>query len=145
MESVANKLFGTEDPVGKVINIDNSYGKNDFKITGVVDDRLGKSHLHTNIFIVMNSGGMGGYTLTNNAWAGNNYAGSYVRLNPNADPSALEKKLPAFLNKYGADQLKNLGMTKTLKLQPIGTIHTTTGYENEPDKTVSSSFSIFYY
>jgi len=139
-ESVAEKLFGKEDPVGKVISIDNSYGKNDFKITGVVDESLGKSHLHTNIFIVMNSGGMGGYTLTNNAWAGNNYAGTYVKLNPKSDPAALEKKLPAFLNKYGAEQLKNLGMTKTLKLQPIGTIHTTTGFENEPDKTVSSSF-----
>src|SRR5262249_23397233 len=53
---------------------------------------------------------------------------------------ALEKKLPAFLEKYGAQQLKDLGMKKRLRLQPVTTIHTTQGYEVEMGKTTSESF-----
>ena len=52
----------------------------------------------------------------------------------------LEKKFPAFLKKYGAQQMKDIGMQKILKLQPIGSIHTTSGYEVESTKTVSPSF-----
>ena len=56
-----------------------------------------------------------------NSWAGNNIAISYVKLYPNTNVAALEKKLPAFLNKYGQAQLKNLGMTKKFHLQPVST------------------------
>ncbi|MEP7373272.1 MAG: FtsX-like permease family protein [Chitinophagaceae bacterium] len=140
IESTAAKLFNKEDPVGKMIEIDNSYGKHDFKVTGVVDESLGKSHLHTNMFITMNSGGIGEYVRGNDSWAGNNFTSSYVKLNPNANAAALEKKFPAFLNKYGQEQLKGLSMEKRLQLQPITSIHTTTGYEVEPSKTVSPSF-----
>ena len=65
---------------------------------------------------------------------------SFIKLYPHADAGALEKKLPAFLLKHGADQLKQLGMEKRLHLQPIGSIHTTTGYEVEMTKTVDPSF-----
>ncbi|CAN5128408.1 ABC transporter permease [soil metagenome] len=137
---VADKLFGTEDPVNKVITIDNSYGKHDFKVTGVVDESLGKTHIHANLFIAMNSGGFGEYTLKNGTWAGNNYTGSYIKLRPDANVAALVKQFPAFLNKYGAAQLKELGMTKQIGLQPVTSIHTTTAYEHEGSKTVSPLF-----
>ncbi|MEO7766431.1 MAG: ABC transporter permease, partial [Ferruginibacter sp.] len=140
LKPISDKLFGNEDPIGKSIEIDNAYGKHDFKVTGVVDESLGKSHIHANLFITMNSNGMGAYTRDNGSWAGNNYAASYVKLQQHTNVAALEKKLPAFLEKYGAQQLKNLGMEKQLLLQPVTSIHTTAGYENEMSKTVSSSF-----
>ncbi len=140
LNPVAYKLFGDEDPVGKVITIDNAYGSNDFKVTGVVDESLGKTHIRANIFITMNSGGVGEYVRRNTIWAGNNFTNSYVKLYPNANAAALEKKLPAFLYKHGAQQLKELGMQKQLHLQPVSSIHTTSGYEIEMSKTVSPSF-----
>jgi len=88
----------------------------------------------------MNSGGIGGYVRQNDSWAGNNFTNSFIKLRPNADAVALEKKLPAFLLLHGADQLKQLGMQKRLRLQPIGSIHTTPGYEVEMTKTVDPSF-----
>jgi putative ABC transport system permease protein len=136
-KSVSDKLFGTEDPVNKVITIDNQDGKHDFRVAAVVDNSLGKSVLETNIFVTMRSGGTGQFVLDNTAWAGYNFTDSFIKLRPDANAAALEKKFPEFLNKYGAQQLKALGMTKVLHLQPVSSIHTTTGYENEPGKTIS--------
>ncbi|HWD88846.1 MAG TPA: FtsX-like permease family protein [Mucilaginibacter sp.] len=136
-KATAIKLFGNTDPVGKVITIDNAYGKHDFKVNGVVDESLGKTHIEANIFVTMRSGGFGEFVLGNTAWAGYNLACSYIKLRPGASASALEKKLPDFLNRYGAQQLKALGMTKVLHLQPVTSIHTTTGYEVENSKTIS--------
>jgi len=140
LKNTADKLFGNEDPVNKVIEIDDDNGKHDFKVTGVVDERLGKSNIQANMFITMNSGGVGEYVRENNMWAGNNFTNSFIKLRPGADAEALEKKLPAFLQKYGAEQLKQIGMKKRLNLQPIGSIHTTTGYEVEMTKTVDPTF-----
>ncbi|MGZ3752463.1 MAG: ABC transporter permease, partial [Mucilaginibacter sp.] len=140
LKLVADKLFGREDPVGKVITIDNAYGKHDFKVNGVVDESLGKSHIHAGLFITMNSGGLGDYVIRNNTWGGNNFTNSYIKLRPDANAAALEKKLPAFLSKYGANAMKQIGMTKQLHLQSVASIHTTTGYEVEISKTVSPSF-----
>lgn len=140
MKPVADKLFGGEDPIGKMISIDNSFGKHDFKVTGVIDESAGQSHIKVSMFMAMNSGGLGQYVRQNTAWAGNNFLYAYVKLRPNASAAALEKKLPDFLNKYGADQLKAIGMKKALHLQPVTTIHTTPGHEHELTKTLDPAF-----
>jgi putative ABC transport system permease protein len=139
-EPVYSKLFGKEDPLGKMITIENGYGKYDFKVMGVIDESLGKTVVSGNFFMTMHSGGMGEYTATTDAWAGNNYTASFVKLRKDASAAALEKKFPAFLNKYGGEQMKSMGMTKLLHLQPLLSIHTTSEYEHEMTKTVSVSF-----
>jgi len=140
LKPTAEKLFGHENPVGKVITLDNGFGKHDFKVNGVVDNSLGKTHIEGSIFVAMNSGGLGDYTMKNNAWAGNNFTYSYVKLRSDANAAALESQLPAFLNKYGGQQLKQLGMTKQLHLQKVATIHTTPGFEHDMTKTLDPSF-----
>ena len=140
IKTTADKLFGNENPVDKVITIDDAFGKHDFKVTGVVDESLGKSHIQGNMFITMNSGGLGAYVRSDNDWAGNNFADIYIKLRPDASAAILESKIPAFLKKYGAQQMKAVGMQKQLHLQAVTTIHTTPNYENEISKTVSTSF-----
>jgi putative ABC transport system permease protein len=137
---IANKLFGSEDPIGKTIVINDGYGRNNFTVTGVVDESLGKSHLQANIFMKMNPGGIGSDLLTNSHWAINNFTWSYVKLQPHTDPLQLQKKLPAMLEKYGGQEMKNFGLTKLLKLQPIQSIHTTAGLDIEMGQPVSPSF-----
>ena len=137
---VAEKLFGNEDPGGKTITLHNGYGKTDFKVTGVVDESLGKTQIQANMFITMNSGGIGAYVIDNTSWAGNNFTYSYLKLRSDAKATDLEKKLPAFLLKYGGNQMREMGMKKSLHLQSLSSVHTTAGYEIEISKTTSSSF-----
>jgi len=139
-KDVADKLFGSEDPIGKTIVIDNAYGKNNFTVTGVVDESLGKSHLQANMFIKMNPGGLGDDLLQNTHWAINNFTWSYVKLQPHTDPVQLQRKFAAMMDKYGAQELKSHGLTKVLNLQPITSIHTTAGFDNEPTPVASPSF-----
>jgi putative ABC transport system permease protein len=54
LKPLAEKLFGATDPLGKTITLDDTWGRHDYKVTGVVDESLGKSHLHGNIFIGSN-------------------------------------------------------------------------------------------
>lgn len=139
-KSVAVKLFGNEAAVGKVININDAYGKHDFKVTGVIDQAFGKSHLEANLFISMKSGRQGVGIANNGEWAGNNFLFSYVKLRSDANVKALEKKFPAFINKYAAQKMKSIGMQKELHLQPVTSIHTTAGFDVEPSKTANPSF-----
>ncbi|MEJ0103805.1 MAG: ABC transporter permease [Bacteroidota bacterium] len=141
MKSVAAKLFGQENPVGKIIHIENRFGKYDFTVNGVIDESAGKSHIRADFFWSMNSGGYGGYMTTHNSWTGDNIVISYLKLRPHTNVAALEKKFPAFLNKYGQAELKNLGMEKQFYLQPVNTIHTTTGFRGlELTKPISPQF-----
>ena len=58
LKPTAEKLFGSEDPLGKMILINNKAGVEQLRVTGVVES-LGKSHLEANVFITLNSGLIG--------------------------------------------------------------------------------------
>src|SRR4030095_16236634 len=92
--------------LGKTITIENGYGKDNFKVMGVIDESLGKTQIKARMFLNLNSGGMGSYVATSQGWAGNNFCYSYVKLRPGTNATALEKKFPAFLNKYGGGQMR---------------------------------------
>jgi putative ABC transport system permease protein len=139
LKTEAERLFGSEDPLGKTILINNKAGEEHLRVTGVVEP-LGKSHLDANVFITLNSGLIGRIIGGINNWAGGNMMYSYVMLRPGADPTALSRKLGAFLATHGEQQLKEIGMEKQLRLLPISAAHTTTGLELSWTRAVSPSF-----
>ena len=139
-KEMADKLFGSEDPMGKVVHINNKAGEEDLKVAGIVDEEAGRSHLHANVFITMTSGLIGRIIHGVDNWAGGNMMYSYVKLRPGTDPRLLEAKLVPFVNRHGAEQLKAIGMQKQLELQSIASVHTAPGYEVEWGKTVSPTF-----
>jgi putative ABC transport system permease protein len=140
LKPTAEKLFGNTDPVGKLINIDNAYGKHDFKVTGVIDESLGKSQIHANVFLSMHSNGIGEFAYYTDQWAGENFASSFVRLRPGTDVALLEKQLPPFVEKYAGAQLKEKGMKKILYLEPLTKVHTDIRFKSGLGKTVDPSF-----
>jgi putative ABC transport system permease protein len=140
-KATAIKLFGTEDPLNKIIRISNKAGDETLKVTGVVDESLGKSHMVANAYITMNSGLIGDIIQHRiNSYAGGNLIWSYVKLRPGANPHATEAKLPAFLNRYGSQDMKKFGIEKQLSLQPIAKIHTTPGFDHELKTPASPTF-----
>lgn len=139
IKSTADKLFGSEDPLGKTILINNKAGEEHLRVTGVVES-IGKSHLEANVFITLNSGLIGRIIKGINNWAGGNMMYAYVKLRPGADPKAFSAKLGPFLATHGEQQLKAIGMEKQLSLLPIAAVHTTTGLEVEWSRSVSPSF-----
>lgn len=139
LEKTAQKFFGNENPLGKTLDLDTGEGRRQLTITAIVSDELGKSHIHANYFLSMDSGGAGSYALTVEDWAGNNFTNAYVKLRPNVSAAGLERKLPEFLERYGGAQLHHYNLQKRLILQPVTEIHTTTTYEAEPSKPVSTS------
>ncbi|MCB9295674.1 MAG: ABC transporter permease [Lewinellaceae bacterium] len=118
-EQLARKLFGEEEAVGQTIRIGGGEEEHPYTVTGVFDGSLGKSHLMPEFFMAMNSSGIGQYIRSNNSWAGNNFVYGYLRLRYGTDPLAVEAKIPAFLRKHGASQLRDLGMDKQLHLRPV--------------------------
>lgn len=139
--AVARKLFGTAKALNEQINISNRDNSHAYKVTGVFDETWGRSHLQPHFIMNMNSGGMGQFVRSVQEWGGQNFIFSYVRLNPNADVNALQAKLPAFLQKYGAADLKEMNMVKHLYLQPVTDIHLhSKGILNQIDKTSDAGF-----
>ena len=141
-KSVSDKLFGKEDPIGKTFTMTNADdGKITLTVRGVVDQSLGKSHLHATIFVTMNSGNSGSYMMHEDSWTRNTYVSSYIKLRPGVNPRAFEKKLPAFVDQYTGSDMKKAGLVLALNLQPVTAIHTTPGLIGiQFDKAVDPSF-----
>ena len=130
LESLAREIFGNEDPIGKTITLDNTIqDKATYTITGVVGE-AGKSHLHGELFITMNSEGLGKRFKDWDSWVSETFMANYIKLQPGTNVAALEKKLPALEDKYAGAEKKKWGFEEKLYLQPITSVHTTGGLDN---------------
>ena len=126
-DKLAIKLFGNASALNKVITISQNGPSGDYKVTGVFQTNP-KSFLQANFFIsIMSSGGIAEYLRTNpgatDEWAGQNFVPSFLRLVKGHDIQAVEAKMNEVLRKYGSDDMKALGMRKTLSLEPIQDIY----------------------
>lgn len=125
-DQFAKKLFGSESALDKSITISQGGPVADYKITGVFKSNV-KSHLQANFFTSMTSSGWGEYIRNDpdasNEWAGQNFVPSYVRLSSNHNKELVEKKMNEVLQKHGAEDMKALGMQKTLALEPVKDIY----------------------
>ena len=125
-DQLAKKLFGNESALDKSIFISQGGPEANFKITGVFKARS-NSHVVANFFVSMTSGGWGEFLRkdpeASNEWAGQNFVPAYVKLIPGHNRESVIKKMNEVLIKYGTEDLKALGMTKTLSLEPVKDIY----------------------
>jgi putative ABC transport system permease protein len=124
-EALARKLFGNEPALDKSILISQGANPVNYKITGVYKQH--KTFLAANFITSIMSEGSGEYIRNNteaaNEWAGQNFVGGYLKLAPGHSRKAVEKKINEVLVKYGSEDMKALGLSKTLFLEPVKDIY----------------------
>lgn len=124
--SAAQRHFGTENPVGETIVMDDEYR---YEVTAVFEDIPKNAHFHLDFLLAMS-----GYEDSRSpVWLSNNYH-TYIRLQEGTDSEAFEDKLPALFKKYAGPQVMQL-LDKTIEeveasgqgvfytLQPLESIH----------------------
>ena len=113
-EETALRLFGDEDPLGKVILKD---GETGYKITGVVKDIPANSHIQFEM--LMSYGDKAGQPKFKEY--GSNYLSTYLLLQPGADVKALENKFPDFAQRHMPGSVES--NQYKLYLQPLKEVH----------------------
>ena len=114
--STAKKYFGNEDPIGKEVEFNKDRR---FKITGIAKDVPVNSHLEFDIIIPNTS-------WLNSDWYNqwpNNGLFTYVQLNPAVQPQELEKRFPAFMDKYLGAFYRENGFKMDLTIKPLSGIY----------------------
>lgn len=98
-ETTALKYFKSTSVLGKFIPVD---GNTLLKVTGVIKDIPKQSHFKFDFFISMSSF----KDSESNEWLRSDY-NTYVLFKDAADYKRLEAALPAFLNKFSGDDMRN--------------------------------------
>jgi putative ABC transport system permease protein len=123
-EEIAKKLFGNEPALDKMIHISSSTnGDNDFRITGVFKPSRIPSHIDARFFMSLKGGDMEEYISARTDLASNNMFFTYLLLKPGTDAASLERKFPAFIEKYAGADLKAMGFNKKQFLTSLKDIH----------------------
>ncbi|MFC1724752.1 ABC transporter permease [candidate division KSB1 bacterium] len=114
-ESTVEKYFGDENPIGKILNINNL----DYKVTAIVKDVKPNSHFHFD-FVISLTGTDG---LKSTQWFQNNYR-TYIVLQKGYDHKELDKKFVDFVTRhlYEGRGFSNENYWKYY-LQPLTDIH----------------------
>lgn len=142
-EEIARKFFGNEPALNKRIRVSSNTngGDADFVVTGVFNPGNNSSHIDASFFISYKGSGMENYFLRQgNNFANNNMFFTYLLLKPGADAKKLEAKLPAFMKKYAAEDLKAAGFDKKQFLVELKDIHLRSGI----DMNVTASGNLKY-
>lgn len=122
---VAERYFGTEDPIGKVFR--GNFGE--LKVTGVIEKFPENSHIQVKFVATFNA---------TQFFARENYISfsshTYLKLKPGSDAAALEAKFPQMVDTYASGQIerdlkqswedyKKAGNGYRYFLQPLTDIH----------------------
>ena len=138
-EKIAQKFFGQDDPIGKVLLLDDVFWINDppntpYMVTGVIKNIPRNSYLRFDALISART--FNNLTPEKASWDTSDRL-TYLLLDKNTDYKELEKKFPEFVDKYYPAWTDNY----VLYLQPLRDIHW-----DEIDKTyiyVSSVVALF--
>ncbi|MEM8524358.1 MAG: ABC transporter permease [Bacteroidota bacterium] len=94
-ESMANKYFGRQSPIGKMLNIAWRGQENTFEVTGVAKDAPANSSLQFSVLIPIQYRYKEDLAKLNSDWS-NFSAASFIRLRQADDIKSLEEKMPGF-------------------------------------------------
>lgn len=122
----AKKYFGDANPIGKALH----YRDEDYVVSAVIENIPANSHIRFNILLNYNKYIQLTEGNANTSWHWSDFY-TYVLLKPNADPKALQAKLPAFGQRHLGDDMKQNGYQVSFFLQPLKDIHLRSRYDYE--------------
>ncbi len=126
-KKMADKYFGEEDPVGKILKLNNN---KDYIVTGVFKNIPSNSHFHADFIISLQFKNSD----NNNYWLGNMSYVTYILFQKNHNYKNFETKLPFVVEKYMGPEIERFtsksmkeflaeGNKAGLYLQPLTDIH----------------------
>ncbi|MDH5384649.1 MAG: ABC transporter permease, partial [Candidatus Aminicenantes bacterium] len=124
--SLAEKYFGDEEPIGKMLRLNNL---DDYTVTGVVEEVPHNSHFTFNMLCSFETL-YASKRLERDFWLNFNLY-TYLLLPENYDYRQLEDKFPALVEKYMGQQIQAMGGEIKYFLQPLSRIHLYSHMENE--------------
>jgi putative ABC transport system permease protein len=130
-DEVAEKFFGDEDPIGKIIQIRNMP---DVMVAAIIKSHK-DSHLHFSIILPFSLYREIGVDIDN--WNHYNYT-TYIQLQENVDPVAFEAKIKDALIRYTTPETK-----LKLEIQPLKRIYLHSDYEYDV-KTIHIDIMLVY-
>lgn len=140
--SLAKKIFGNADPMGKSIRM-NDDDRNDelCQVTGVFKDVPANSHLQFDILISYPTLYKRGIDRFEGSWNRRDFY-TYIQLRPGADAGLVQSKLGGIITRHipneGAEHRQSV-----LTLEPLSHIHLTPGLADEPEATTNPSVITF--
>ncbi|HEU5289352.1 MAG TPA: ABC transporter permease [Cyclobacteriaceae bacterium] len=134
-EKYATMYFGEEDPIGKMLRLqDDDFNNELVKVTGVFRDLPANTHLKFDILFSYET------LYGRGDWAPNRYNLSwgrkdmytFIQVRPGTDIQALEAKFPQIVAKYNP-ALKERNQKDVLALQPLASIHLASNLAEEAE------------
>jgi len=124
-EEIAQKLFGNQSALNKIIHVSSSTnGDHDCIVTGVFRQGIKPSHIDGRFFMGMLGGNIEQYIKSAGSnLAVNNMYYTYLQLKAGSNINNIEARFPVFLDKYAGKDLKALGFTKKQFLVQLKDIH----------------------
>jgi len=134
-EDMAQKYFGSEDPIGKLLNINN---QTDYTVMGVMKNLPHNTHFIFNMFCSFETYAQSNRWDMQNWLSINNY--TYILLEKGFEYEQLELKLPEMIEKRVGAMLRLAKAEMVLSLQPLTGIHLHSDLMQE----ISGNSSIVY-
>lgn len=127
---IAQKYFGTEDAIGRILRYDN---KTNFKVTGILADLPDNTDRHQEIYLsYANLKDKGAYFASDSSWG--NTDGNmqfFIRLRPGIKAETVNKALPSLVRKYYEPEGAKI---TEFSLQPLTDIHFNTNLDGNTDR-----------
>ncbi len=132
-ETVARKYFGDQSPMGESVNLE---GEHNLKVTGVIKDLPGNTHLPFTFLVsfetirkgMQDAGAMSAFYWINGGF-------TYILLPQNMNIQQIQSRIKPFVAKNWGD---NIAAEARLPLQPLTDIHFDQRYLNNTISTTTS-------
>lgn len=133
-KSLARRLFGTANPVGRTVTVQTGY-KYDLEVTGVIQDPPENSDMPFVLLASYASASRTGEKRGNDDWdSTSSTVQCYFRLADGISPESLNSRMDPFIEKYRNEEAAK---RRDYFLQPLSELHFDTRFGNFRGKTVA--------